>query len=801
ADRYLHNASLSADGGALAVTTRGKAYSMHNWEGAVTQHGEPDGVRYRLLHYLNDGKRMVAAASDEGPGERLVLLDQKGQREIPVDLGRIVNLEPAPVGGRVALSNHRNEVWVVDLDRKKIKPTLVDKSPYDRIAGLGWSPDGNWLAYGYPQTAQTTCIKLWDGKSSHVATQPVLHDMRPAFDPDGKYLYFIGQRDFNPVYDAVQFDLGFPRASRPFLIPLRRDLASPFIPQPKTPEPPADDKKKKKKSGPELTRIDLDGIADRVVGFPLSEARYGRVLGVKGGKVLWSVFPLEGGRVSFWDTAPPAKGTIEQYDFEKNKQEPFVEGISDFTVARDGKTLLYRAGRRLRVVKATEKPEKSKDGDEGTKFSRLTGWVDLGRIRVSVRPAAEWRQMFREAWRLQREHFWVEDMYGIDWDEVYARYRPLVDRIATRHEFSDLLWELQGELGTSHAYEMGGEYRQSPHYRQGSLGVEFERDKKSGLFRIARILQGDPWDPPVTSPFNTPGANVAVGEVVLAINGLPVGGDVQPAERLVNQAGLEVAVTLRGKGGATRTVTVKALADERAARYREWVDLQRRIVHEKTGGRVGYVHIPDMGPEGYSQFHRGFLVEYDRDALIVDVRHNGGGHVSSLLLQKLARRRLGYDFPRWGMPVPYPMESPGGPLVALTNEHAGSDGDMFSHAFKMLKLGPLIGKRTWGGVVGISPRHTLADGTITTQPEFSFWFDDVGWRLENYGTEPDVEVDNAPQDYRRGKDPQLERAIAVALDLLKERPPHRPERMPHNRFVRPRLGPRPQGQPAKKRKR
>jgi len=400
--------------------------------------------------------------------------------------------------------------------------------------------------------------------------------------------------------------------------------------------------------------------------------------------------------------------------------------------------------------------------------------------------------MFREAWRLQREHFWVEDMSGLNWDAIYDRYLPLVDRVTTRSELSDLLWELQGELGTSHAYEFGGEYRAGPRYRQGFLGADFERDA-DGAYRIAALAGGDPWDQEATSALTRPGVDVRPGDALLAVNGQPVGGDVTPGERLVNLAEQEVLLTVRRGDEAPRTVAVRALADERTARYRDWVDAKRRAVHEATGGRVGYVHIPDMGPRGYAEFHRGYLREYDHEALIVDVRFNGGGHVSGLLLQKLARRRMGYDFPRWEAPEPYPAESPRGPLVCLTNEQAGSDGDIFSHTFKLLKLGPLLGKRTWGGVIGINGRHSLADGTVTTQPEYSFFFDDVGWRVENYGTDPDIEVENAPQDYARGADPQLERSIAVALQLLVERPAHAPRPTERPRFAPPKLAPRESG--------
>src|SRR5690606_16854314 len=343
------------------------------------------------------------------------------------------------------------------------------------------------------------------------------------------------------------------------------------------------------------------------------------------------------------------------------------------------------------------------------------------------------------------------------------------------------------------------------------------------------------------SPLAAPGVDVKPGDVIVAINGQPLLQEVGPAYLLVNQAGHEVLLTLLprpetaapsengaspdeahtagpeakretseevvlpGSGtpraGGTpngaepgslkyRSVVVRAIADETPARYRRWVEDNRRRVHEATSGRVGYVHIPDMGAQGYAEFYRGYLTEVDRDALIIDVRYNSGGHVSQLILQKLAQRRLGYDLSRWGGLIPYPMESVAGPLVALTNEHAGSDGDIFCHSFKLMKLGPLVGKRTWGGVIGISPQHALVDGTVTTQPEYSFWFEDVGWNVENYGTEPDIEVDITPQDYRAGRDPQLERAVDEALRLLAETPKKMPELAGKPNRARPKLPPR-----------
>ncbi|MFC4587737.1 S41 family peptidase [Sphaerisporangium corydalis] len=815
AGRYLDSATLTPDGAGLAITTRGKAYSFGNWEGPVRQHGEPDGVRYRLLTWLGDGERLVAAASDDGDREVLVVLTADGAAAprplADLDTGRAIALSVSPAGDRVAVTNHRNELLVVDLPEDPGGPaalTVADSSRFGRVEDVVWSPAGDWLAYTFPDTAQTTAVKLWHAATGETrqATRPVLRDSRPAFDPEGRYLYFIGQRIFNPVYDSLQFDLGFPLGTRPYAITLRPDVGSPFVPEarPLTGEDAAKKGDAKKDApatepaadaaqpgdegetgtsaeagdqapgtpAPAGLEIDFDGIERRVVPFPVAEGRYDRVAGMKG-KVLFSSFPVEGSRGD--EFSESTSGTLQAYDFAKQKCETLVSDVTDFRLGQDATTLLYRSRQRLRVVRAGEQPS----DDDGA--GRAGGWIDLDRVKVSVCPEAEWRQMFREAWRLQREHFWVQDMAGIDWDGVYQRYLPLVDRVGTRGEFSDLLWELLGELGTSHAYESGGEYRTRPHYWQGKLGVDWAH--AGGVHTIARIVTGDPWDPDATSPLNRPGLDVRPGDAVVAVNGQPTGAAAGPARLLVNQAGQEVELTLRRGDAAPRTVTVKALSDERPGRYRDWVEGNRARTHERTGGKVGYLHIPDMGPEGYAEFHRGYLAEYDREGLVVDVRFNGGGHVSGLLLQKLARRRLGYDFPRWGVPEPYPAESPRGPLVAIANEWAGSDGDIFSHTFKLLGLGPLVGKRTWGGVIGIWPRHRLADGTVTTQPEYSFAFDDVGWRVENYGTDPDVEVDITPQDYARGVDTQLEKAIDLALERLAQYPPHTP-----NPADRPRLG-------------
>ena len=905
ASKYLQGYSVHPEGHSVAVTARGRTFTMAAWEGAVVQHGEPDGVRYRLAEWLADGRRLVVV-SDRLGEETLEVHDASGESE-PIaledlDIGRPLSLRAAPQGNLVALTNHRHQLLLVDVEQGRLR--VLDHSRFDQIYGVAWSPDARWLAYGFAETMQTSVIRLCEVESGtvHDATRPVLHDVGPSFDPDGKYLYFISYRDFNPVYDSMHFDLNFPRGARPFLITLQRDEPSPFVPKPHAPgekpkgeEGDGDGKDEDKNEdedqddgdpeaepedtessdededegededeedergnegedspqdvaaggsdaggsvaqsawashsmrsswevvprsaagqseyghGPEASAdapakvsgdeesggkdesdksgkggddkggddkkpivIDLEGIADRVLAFPVPEARYGQVRGIPG-KAVFTSFPIAVALHSdgWYD---PTSGYLETYSFDDQKLSTVVRGVGSFEVTPSGKTLIYRSGGNLRLLKAGEKP-----ASEGPP-SRRSGWLDLSRIRISVKPSREWEQMFREAWRLQRDHFWSEDMSGVDWQLVYRRYFPLVARIASRAEFSDLMWEMQGELGTSHAYEFGGDYPSEPAYTQGLLGADLAYDAEAKGYRVTHIVRGDTWNSRSASPLVLPGIDVREGDLIVALGGRKVGPDLSPAQLLVNQAGNEVMLTVRrdsddAEEESTRTVTVKTLRSESPGRYREWVENNRSQVHEATDGRVGYVHVPDMGPAGYAEFHRGFLAEVDREGLIVDARFNGGGHVSQLILEKLARRRLGYDARRWGEPIPYPYESVLGPIVGLANEQAGSDGDIFTHAFKMMEIGPLIGKRTWGGVVGINMRNSLVDGGMTTQPEFSFWFQDVHWGLENYGTEPDIEVEIRPQDHVADNDPQLQRAIEVILDLMKENPPELPE--------------------------
>ena len=807
--RYLESFDLHPKGHSLASIHRGGLFSMGLWTGAPVRLGTVSGVRYRLASWLPDGKHIVAVTDE--PGEEALIMFRLGGSESPRlirgDFGRPTGLYVAPGNAtkkaenetagskkrtpaskkqkrtkpdinRLVLTNHRQEVICVDLDSGRSR--VLDRSRHHRINGVAWSPDSGWIAYGHSSAEHTSAIRLCrvdTGKVSTI-TREDFSDGYPSFDPDGKYLYFISGRIYNPVYDNLYFDLGFPLGTRPYLVTLRKETPSPFArgtERPRAPGGAADSKAEgSKDTKKDVFRIDLDNIGDRIIAFPLPEGRYSEILGAHG-RALYSKYPIVGSLNNDTDSDPDPKGILEYWAFDSNKSGKVFDKVSDFTLSLDARVLGIRSGKRVRAVPAEFKDESEKTKDE---YSRETGWVDLDRIPVSVVPHQEWQQMYAEAWRLQKEHFWRADMSGVDWDQVHARYLPLVDRVGTRAEFSDLMWEMQGELGTSHCYEMGGDYRPRPNWRQGFLGADLDFNKRTGKWHVQRIPKGDSWDADYASPLAAPGLNLEPGDEILQVGGETVNGSTSPYERLVNMADRDVQISVRRRRGrrrSTETVTVKTLHEETSLRYRDWVEGNRSFVHERTRGRVGYIHIPDMGPFGYSEFHRYYGPESVRDGLIVDVRFNRGGHVSPLLLEKLCRQRIGYDVSRWSEPIPYPYASPTGPMVALTNEYAGSDGDIFSHSFKLFGLGPLIGKRTWGGVVGIWPRHSLVDGTVTTQPEFAFWFEDVGYGVENYGTDPDIEIDNLPQDYARGIDRQLEKGLATIREVLRKTPQNRPD--------------------------
>ncbi len=784
AKKTLQGIALHPEGHSLALTTRGKPFVGGHWEGPMVQVGILQGVHHRLVRFLEDGQHLVWASDADGEDHLEICNLMTGavrRLDFGLDLGRATSLAVGP-GGRLAMTNHRLELFVLDIggDEQPPHAVRVQKSEGGRLLHPTWSPDGRWLAW-------TAFVDAWgrsqivlaevSGTGADTLIQSVTaltrgryRDRLPDFDPLGRYLYFLSDREFDPISDGTRFSYAFPRGSRPYLFTLQADQPHPFRPQPR------DLGKQRPKKPPKELTVHLDGIQRRIVRFPISDSRYTNIAGLPSGRVLVSRSAMVSATKRRWNTGgpPSADDQLLLWDFDDYELIPILSKITGFTLDHPRKTAAVRVGNAVRVIPAD--PDKGKRGEikkGGRSPSRKTFWIDTNRIRLEVDPTAEWTQMIDEAWRLMRDHFWDPGMAGVDWDATRDRYRALAERASVRSEVSDLLWCMNGELGTSHAYEMGGEYRSQAIRRIGRLGVDTRWDGEA--WEVTAIHPGDLGHPSRSAPLCAPPANARVGTRIHAVNGVPVSQHPPLAAQLVGHSNQSVLIAISHPGGDPYPVEVRPLVDDRTARYRTWVEANRAAVREATDGRAGYVHIPDMGPAGYADFHRDFLSECALDALVVDVRFNRGGHVSQLLLGQLMQRRLGYSRSRWFTPSPYPAYSVLGPMVALTNELAGSDGDIFSYHWKALQLGPLVGTRTWGGVVGISPRNRLVDGTIVTQPEFATWVEGgPGYGVENRGVDPDHEVHVAPHDVRQGRDPQLEFALTLLSERLEREDPKRP---------------------------
>ncbi|MEM3269882.1 MAG: PDZ domain-containing protein [Saccharolobus sp.] len=720
-----------SNGNYIALVSRGKVFLMRPWEGPAVQLGEKQGVKYRQVQILPNGDLVVVDANDD----KLTFLSKDGKvKKVDFDLGRIERIKVSPDGKKILISNNRLELWLYDIDNNSFK--LIDKNNYDIIFDMDWHQSSEWFAYSFREGYYVQSIKLGhiSGKTIRI-TSPYGYDFSPSFDPDGRYLYFLSARHLDPTDDKLIFNLSFQRIIKPYLVVLSNNY-SPF----NQPLEEVSDKKE----------IELEGIGDRVVPFPVDEDNYVQIAGAKNNKVFLLSYPIKG-----YVTQGEVYGRLEVYDLENKTKELFADNVSGFTLSGDKGKILLMFKDSLRLLDVNSKFDPNTTGKKG-------GVVDLSRVKVYVEPEKEWRQMLRETWKLMKQNYWSEKELK-NWDSILPKYEKLLDRISTRFELSDILQEMQGETRTSHSYETAYDYETPEPLPVGGLGAEFEYDSENNCYKITKIYYGDPTNENERSPLRDPGIQLNVGDCIKSIDGEEVKNNNIYAY-LINKD--QVILGVITKDGKTRTVNVKVLKNEKYLIYRHWVERNREYVHEKSKGRLGYVHIPDMMYQGFAEFYRLFISEFYRDSLIVDVRFNRGGFISGLLLEKLLLKRMGYDVQRNGEKIPMPYFSSPNVLVAITNEYAGSDGDIFSYLFKKYKLGVLIGKRTWGGVIGIRPRHRLVDKTSVTQPEFAVHFYDIGLKIENYGVDPDIEVDIKPND---NNDPQLDKAIEIALQQLNEK--------------------------------
>ncbi|MFF9770761.1 S41 family peptidase [Streptomyces sp. NPDC014636] len=844
AAQNIDGISVDETGRASAVVVRGSLYWLTHRDGPARTITDPPGVRVRLPEMLGSTGQVAYVTDAEGADAVEIAHlpratgDRAPRRLASGALGRVQEMVCDPLGERLAVASHDGRLLLIDVTEEEgaqgaeegsqgelpaEDSTEATGSDRDTGAGtdagpataeepdsagshgtvselirsvngpvrdLAFSPDGSWLTWSHPGIGRSLRqIKLARIKDRLIVdvTNGRFEDENPVFTRDGRYLAFLSWRGFDPVYDVHTGDLSFPLGCRPYLVPLSSATPSPFAVNPEgRPAAGGLDPMEDEETGEAGTvTVEVEGLANRVTPFPVIASKYSALCPVAGGGLVWLRWPISGALGETFVNPADVSGrpTLEYFNISKAKKSELVDHLDWFAVSGDGTRLVVVDEGDLRAVPSTEVG----DGD-------TTVWIDLRRILHEVDPPAEWRHAYDEAGRLIRAYFWDPGMCGIDWDAVLDQYRPLVERVASPDEFADLLREVLGELGTSHAYVSAARRNEGPaHYQrwQGLLGANLVR--RDGHWAVRRILPGDSSDSKARSPLA--GTGIREGAVLTHVDGRPVDPVTGPYPLLAGSGGTTVELTFtsaEGDSGRARRVAVVPLIDERPLRYQDWVAKRRQVVRELSGGKCGYLHIPDMGGSGWAQFNRDLRMEVSRPALIVDVRGNAGGHISELVIEKLTRTILGWDLTRDAEPVSYTSNAPRGPVVALADEATSSDGDMITAAFKLLELGPVVGQRTWGGVVGMTGRHRLGDGTVITVPMNAAWFDAYGWSVENHGVAPDLDVLRTPLDWAEGRYPVLDDAVRLALDLLKSCPAAvPPDRSDVPNRARPKLPPRP----------
>ncbi|QIB45285.1 S41 family peptidase [Streptomyces aureoverticillatus] len=780
AAQHVDALSVDTTGRASAVVVRGSLYWLTHRDGPARTIVDTPGVRVRLPEMLGTGGQVAYVTDAEGEDaiEIAYLPRASGDREprrlASGQLGRVQELVSDPDGERLAIASHDGRLLLVDAtEDSNGEVTELVRSVNGPVRDLAFSPDGAWLTWSHPGIGRSLRkIKLAriEGPGARTiidVTNGRFEDENPVFTRDGRYLAFLSWRGFDPVYDVHTGDLSFPLGCRPHLVPLSSATPSPFAllpdgrPAAGGLDPDADGGEGESPGDGTVT-VEAEGLESRVTPFPVAASKYSALYPVSGGGLVWLRWPISGALGETFVNPADTSGrpTLEYFNITKAKKSELVDHLDWFAISGDGTRLVVVDEGDLRAVPSTE------SGDLDS-----TVWIDLRRILHDVDPAAEWRQAFEEAGRLIRAYFWEPGMCGIDWDAVLGQYRPLVERVASPDEFADLLREVLGELGTSHAYVTAARRSEGPpHYQRamGLLGANLACREEGWV--VKRILPGESSDSKARSPLA--GAGIREGAVLTHVDGRPVDPVTGPGPLLAAAGGTTVELTFQpAEGeGRSRRVAIVPLINERPLRYQDWVAKRRDVVRELSGGRCGYLHIPDMGGSGWAQFNRDLRLEVSLPALLVDVRGNAGGHISELVVEKLTRKILGWDLTRDAQPVSYASNAPRGPVVALADEATSSDGDMITAVFRLLGLGPVVGQRTWGGVVGMTGRHALGDGTVITVPMNAAWFDAYGWSVENHGVEPDLAVLRTPLDWAEGRHAQLDDAVRVALDLLEKHP-------------------------------
>jgi len=767
ASKTIRAFDIAPNGKRALFEARGNLFTVPAEHGNTRDLTQTSGIREQDPAWSPDGKWVAYVTDRTGEAEIAIRpADGTGSEQILTDRRKGYVYDPtwSADSDKIAFDDSDHALWFVSVKDRKI--TKVDSDPRAEMHDFAWAPDAQWLAYSKAADTDLREIYLYNLTSVKATrvTRAFTSDFNPTFDPQGKYLYFIALKHENPVFSESEFNVATLKMAGIYVVTLQASEPSPFAPRsdegtPKE-EKKDDGKPEPWKAGASAPiRIDLAGLADRVVPLPVPAGEITHLSAARG-RVFYLTTPVKSFDTALHGESPE----LHAFDMDKRKDAVLTSPLDEYALSADGTAALTKNKDAYAII-ATAGDDKATDDAKPKE-------LDLSRMQAFIDPVAEWNEMFHQAWRLERDFFYSPEMNGVDWPAARASYEKLLPEVTSREDLNYVIGEMIGELGNSHTYVGGGD---DPHGRPvptGLLGVDFGVDEKAGRYVLKTIYAGDNAHEGYRSPLTEPGINVKEGTYILAVDGHELRPPTDPYSLFVNTLDRTVTLTVAddAAGKNRRDVTVRPIPDELNLRMKAWIDHNRAEVDRASGGRIGYLYLADMDEQGMDQFISQFYPQVRKQGLIVDVRYNGGGFIDQIVLERLRRVLVGMDVNRQGAASPIPQQMVHGYMACLLNHYSASDGDIFPYYFKKYGLGPLIGERTWGGVRGIRGYWPLSDGGYVTIPEDSLYGLRSEWVIENHGVDPDIEVDNLPGDVMAGKDAQLETAIKLIMDKIKANP-------------------------------
>jgi len=774
AANLIEDFELSPKGERALFVARGDVFSAPIEKGPTRNLTDSSGAHDKWARWSPDGRK-IAFVSDRSGEEEIYLLNQDGSGK-PEQLtsgGQAMRYAPewAADGKRLAFSDKDGKLYVLTLEDKKL--VEIADEVRGQVRDYTWSADGGHLAFSLSNANGTRSLYVWsvaDAQTRRI-TNDLFAQFAPAWDPDGNYLFYFSPREFAPALSSLEFNYATSRNLGIFALALRKDVKHPFPPESDEvsvapegePPKPAAKPEEKKEAKKEYMKIDFEGLAERVSRVPVEADNYFGLQAIKG----HLVYGRSG--MGYYGRESDRPTTLLTYSIKERKETTVVERVNGYAVSNDGAKVLVRVGQEFRLydLPVRGQPQPKTVSTRGLLVDRV--------------PAEEWAQIFDEVWRRYRDFFYVKNMHGYDWKALREQYKPLLQYVGHRSDLNYMMGEMAAELNVSHAYISGGDWQIPERPRVALPGARFALDPASGRYKITKVFRGQNEEERYRSPLTEVGVDVKEGEYVLEIDGEELKGNDDPYRLLRNKADRPVTLTVNSKPSTdgARKVSYRPITTEQDLLYLDWVNTNRAKVEKMTNGRVGYLHIPDMGANGIREFIKWYYPQIRKEGLVIDVRGNGGGNVSQMLIERLRRTLLATGFSRTNEDTgTYPSAVFHGHLVCLLNETSASDGDIFPNMFRKAGLGPLIGKRSWGGVVGITNRGPLIDGGDVNVPEFGNASADGKWDVEGIGVEPDIIVENDPKAVIEGRDPQLERGIEEVMKRMQANPKKLPPRPP-----------------------